>query len=298
MEHWDDLRHFLAVARHGSLAAASRDLGVNQSTVFRRIGQLETSLSARLFDRQARGYALTAIGEEMLQLASKVEDDILAVYRTVASADLEPRGTVHITTLDEVLERIAPDLQQFRERYPGIHLNVNTELRIFSLSRREADVAIRPGDAPTEPDIIGRKLVGLRMAAYVSPDYLKGRKPPRRMSELSGHHLIGFGESRRDAQTFGKIPDDAPIVYRANSMNGQAIAARAGIGVAMLPTFVGDPDPHLRRLFLKQPAAETAESHLWILIHADLRQTARVRAFVDFITEAVRAQRSLYEANR
>lgn len=297
MEHWDDLRHFLAVARHGSLAAASRELGVNQSTVFRRIGQLETSLNARLFDRQARGYSLTAIGEEMLQLISKVEDDILAVNRTVASADREPRGTVHITTLDEVLERIAPDLQRFRERYPGIYLDVNTELRIFSLSRREADVAIRPGGPPTEPDIIGRKLVGLRMAAYVSPDYLKERESPQRMSELAGHHLIGFGESRRDAQTFGDIPEDAQIVYRANSMNGQAIAARAGIGVAMLPTFVGDPDPHLRRLFLMQSAAQIVDTHLWILIHADLRQTARVRAFVDFITEAVRAKRSLYEAS-
>ena len=108
IENWDDLRYFLAVAGKGGLGAASRELGVNQSTVFRRIGQLEESLGTRLFDRQPRGYALTAVGEEMLVLASRIEDDVLALDRTVLGADRELRGTVRVTTVDEVLERVVP----------------------------------------------------------------------------------------------------------------------------------------------------------------------------------------------
>lgn len=292
-DNWDNLRFFLAVARTGGLAGASRELGVNQSTVSRRIAALEQELGARLFDRQARGYALTAVGEQALPLAESVEDEMLSFSRTVMGADSELRGVVRVTTLDEVFTRIAPDIAAFRERYPGIDLELNTDLRTYSLTRREADVAIRPGMRPTEDEIVGRKLVGLPVAAYAAPVYLEGRKRPRRLTDLPRHTVIGFGSGHRMHGEFDELLGDAVHVsLRTNSMNGQMIAARAGLGVAVLPRFIGDHEPGLERLFAVS-LAQTAD--LWLLIHADLRQTARVRAFVEFMSEAIQSKRELYE---
>ncbi len=288
---WDNLRYFLAVARKGGLAAASRELGVNQSTVLRRIGHLEENLDARLFDRQPRGYALTSIGEEMLVLASRIEDDIFALDRAVIGANSELRGTVRITTVDEILERVTPHFKDFCDCYPGIDLEVDSAQRLFSLSSRETDVAIRPGRPPIEPDVIGRKLVALKTAAYASPQYLKGRERPRRASDLKKHCLIGFVKGHWFEQVLSDLTGDARVVYRVNSMNGHAFAVRAGLGIALLPTFVGEPDGNLKRLFI----VPTENDHLWLQIHADLRNTARVRAFVDFITEAILEERTLYE---
>lgn len=294
LENWDDLRFFLAVARNGGLSGAARALGVNQSTVFRRIGQLEAYFSARLFDRQARGYELTAVGEEMLIQAAKVEDDINTLDRSVLGADLEVRGTVRITTVSEVLERLAPHFKSFRNRYPGIKLEVNTEQRLLNLSHREADVAIRPGHQPTEPSVIGRKLVSLQTCAYASLSYLEGRERPNHASQLKQHDLIAFNNNHWLGELLSEHVDEARVVYRADGMMGQAIAARSGLGIAFLPTFIGQADEKLQNLFALPPIEN---DHLWLLIHSDLRQTARVRAFVDFITEAIIGERAIYEGD-
>ena len=295
LDSWDDLRHFLAVARSGTLAAAARTLGVNQSTVHRRIAQLEEELGAQLFERQPRGYVLTAVGEQIVPLADRVEEDLLALHRAVVGADRQLHGTIRITTVDEIVERVAPHLSCFRERYPGIVLSVNTDLRLFSLGRREADVAIRPGRKPTEGAIVGRRLAGLATAAYASSAYLAGRGRPQAGAELVEHCLIDFSEERSQLDTsrwLRKVAGEESVVYRASSMVGQQIAAAAGVGVAILPCFMGDPDPRLERLFLVPGFPDYS---LWLLFHADLRQTARVRAFIDFIVEAIGGERTLYE---
>lgn len=292
LENWDDLRFFLAVARHGGLSAASRELGVNQSTVSRRIAQLEEGLDARLFDRHARGYSLTAVGEDMLALVTRVEDDVLAVDRTVQGADRELRGLVRVTSVDEVLEAIAPHLRSFRERFPGIDLEVTSELRTYSLARREADVAIRPGESPTEPEVVGRKLVTLPLGAYATSEYLAGKKRPRRIADLASHDMIAFATGRGAEELMRGFVGDARVVIRTNSMSAQAIVARAGMGVALLPLFMGEHDPALERLFVVR---SQSVYYLWLLIHADLRQTARVRAFVDFMTERIKEDRARYE---
>lgn len=286
---WDDLRFFLAVARQGGLSSAARELGVNQSTVFRRIERLEEQLDARLFERRARGYALTAVGEHMLMLATRVEDDVLALDRAVAGSEHELRGVVRVTTVMEVFERIAPHLRRFRDLYPGIELELSTDLRVLSLTRREADVAIRPGARPTEPDVVGRKLAALELAAYASPTYLASRERPSSPADLKEHDLIRFIQVTRPVDA---ALDDARVVFRADGMPAQATAARAGLGVALLPTFLGDHAPDLERLFTLTAPEDV---HLWLLIHADLRQTARVRAFVDFLTEAIDADRDAWE---
>ncbi len=293
LDSWDDLRFFLAVAREGSLAAAARSLGVNQSTVFRRINQLEEGLGARLFDRQARGYALTGVGEDMLARASRIEDDVLALDRSVLGADAALHGTVRVTTVDEVLGCLAPHLKCFRDEYPGISLEVNTELRLFSLGRREADVAIRPGRTPTEPDVVGRNLVRIAVAAYASPAYLAGRKRPRKPASLADHDLIGFDRSGvAMVRWLYEAVAEPRFSFRSNSMVAQMHGARAGLGVAILPRFMGDSEPDLEHLFTVDASWDY---HLWLLTHADLRQTARVRAFVEFVTEAITADRAMYE---
>ncbi|MEM7154641.1 MAG: LysR family transcriptional regulator [Myxococcota bacterium] len=295
LENWDDLRFFLAVARTGGLSAASRELGVNQSTVSRRITQLEEGLAARLFNRQARGYELTAVGERMLGLATIIEDDVLALSRMVIGADRDLRGTIRVTTVDELFERIAPHLKRFSDEYPGIDIEMNSDNRVYSLARGEADVAIRPGLRPTEDAVVGRKLVASPLSAYASPAYLAANKRPRRIADLAKHTLVSFGHGRPSDPELRAMLEEGRVVLRTGSMTGQAIAARAGMGVAVLPRFMGDPDPQLERLFGVPTVAPT---HLWLLIHADLRQTARVRAFVDFMTESIMAERALYEGTR
>jgi len=291
MSSWDDFRFFLSVARQGGLSPAARELGVNQSTVSRRISQLERRLDARLFDRQARGYALTATGERMLAQAIRVEDEVLALERAVLGADHGLAGTIRITTVMEVLERIAPHLNVFRGRYPGITLELNTDQRVHSLGRREADVAIRPGFAPTEPEVVGRKIVTLANAVYASSAYLAEHGRPTTIADLAGHNLITFPDDRWRRIDGALALPEMRIVVEANTMTAQAIAARAGMGVALLPTMVGDCDPQLERL-MDLPDSNT---HLWLLIHADLRQTARVRALVDFLTDAIRADSATFD---
>lgn len=294
LENWDDLRFFLAVARSGGLSGGARLLGVNQSTVFRRISQLEAHLGARLFDRQARGYQLTAIGEDMLGLATKVEEDILTLDRTVFGADSELRGTIKVTTVGEMLPQLAEHFKHFRERYPGIHIEVSTEQRLLNLSHREADIAIRPGKQPTEPDVIARKLVSLQSCAYASKSYLEAKQVPESIEQLTGHDLISFNNSHWLTNFLTKNAIKKNIVYSADNMTGQCIAASAGIGVAFLPAFIGDKDKNLTKLFT---LPETGDDYLWLIIHSDLRQTARIRVFMEFITQVILVDKELYEGS-
>ncbi len=294
IEDWDDLRYFLAVARSGSLSAAARELGVNHSTVFRRIAGLEESTGSRLFDRLPRGYALTAVGEEMHAITRRIEDDVLALDRQVLGMDQQMRGTIRLTTLEEITRIIAPHLQRFLVLHPGITISIDTDLRVLSLSRREADVAIRPGGRPDEPDVVGRRVCTTSSATYASCAYLAEHGTPERPADLNDHTIITFDEQRAHVAFHGWFREHAPdarIALRSTSMLGQLEAARAGIGVAALPTFMGDAEPELVRLHdidLGRP------SSLWLLLHADLRQTARVRAFVDFVSEALANDPTLF----
>ena len=291
---WDDLRYFLAVARSGSLSAAARVLGVNHSTVFRRIAGLEDNVGTRLFERLPKGYALTAVGEEMFAVTQRIEDDVLALDRQVLGMDQDMRGTVRFTTVEEILRVVAPHLQRFLDDHPGITVSVDTDQRVLSLARREADVAIRPGGRPKEADVVGRKLCDMASATYASVAYLERHGTPKRPRDLDGHNIITFDTDRDHSlmsKWFVEQAPDARVALRSSSMLGQLQAARAGIGVALLPTFMGDVEPDLVRLHDMRFERETA---LWLLLHADLRQTARVRAFVDFVSDALAGDYPLF----
>ena len=282
VENWDDLRFFLAVARERSLSGAARALGVNQSTVFRRVAQLEGDLGSQLFERGTRGYELTALGDEMIQRATPIEEQVQSLGRLAGGANLAMRGTIRVSTVEELVELLGPHLHSFCESYPEIDLEVVTEERLVSLTRREADIAIRPSAAPEELDVVARKLRRTNLIAAASPAYLGTRRRPRSLSGLKGHSIISFLGNRREAEIFAQLPAGARIRYRSNSMSGKIIAARAGLGVALVPGFAEGPG--LEKLF---EVGGVGTVHLWLLFHADMRQSAKVRVFARHLEAAM-----------
>ncbi len=291
MQSWDDLRFFLSVAHQGSLAGAARALGVNHSTVFRRLNALESAAGVRLFDRLPSGYVLTEAGEDMLVSATRVADLMDDLNRRLVGRDYRLSGTIRLTTTDTLTEHfLHPHLRSFQLRYPDIVLEVVTGNAFFDLSRREADVALRPGDDPPT-HLVGRNLATVAWAVYGSRDYLDERRPPRRTSDLVHHAIIGGDDSLAEVPAVRWLRQQVPestIVYRASTFSTQFAAARAGFGLALLPCVLADSAPELRRVLGPIKALATG---LWLLTHTDLRDTARIRAFMTFMTDAVRGDR-------
>jgi DNA-binding transcriptional LysR family regulator len=285
---WDDFRYIKAIADTRSLAGAAEVLGVNHSTVFRRLGQIEQQLGSRLFDRGRTGYSLTACGEEMVDLAARMGEDVVNFERKVTGRDLRPSGKLRITTSELLLLYLLNDvLIGFRKAYPDILLEIVVSNQRLDLSKRDADVAVR--------------------ATYQTPDYVAGRKAARLAWAVYGakaladkpfdpvvhgreHDWIAY----TDYSSIGKATkwlrehvDDRRIVYRTNTMLGLAQAASAGVGLVLLPCFAASAIPGLARL---TPPMPELEGDLWLITHPDLRNTARVRAFLDFCAHHI-AQR-------
>jgi DNA-binding transcriptional LysR family regulator len=294
---WNDLRSILAIARQGSLQGAARALGVNHSTVFRRLNALEARLGARLFDRSARGYALTAAGEHMLASAERVEDEILGLERRLLGGDVRLSGTLRVTTTDTLVHGLlGPHLQAFQAAYPAIELELVTGNAFFDLSKREADVALRPSRHPGDA-MVGRKLGEIAVALYGARDYLSACGRPSSSTALDGHALITGDASLGHLPATRWLAERTPAgatVLRCNSWLSQLAAARAGLGLAALPCFLADPAPELIRILPPEPALA---GELWLLTHPDLRRTARVRAFMDTLARGLRRERARLEGH-
>ncbi len=287
---WDDLRIFLEIARTGSLAGAARALGVNHSTVFRRINAFEDRLGVRLFERLPTGYALTLAGEEMQASADRVEREIDRLDRRITGRDLRLEGTLVVTTTDTIIENfLTPHLAAFRQAYPGIVLELVIDNRNINLSKRQADVAVRPTRNPPET-LVGRKIADIAVAPYAAPRYMKGRK-----EDLGALDWLSVDESLAHlaaAKWFRENHADANVVLRANSLFGLLHTCEAGMGAALLACFMADPRKGLRRIGEPIPGAGTM---LWLLTHEDLRHTGRVRAFMDFMAASLAAEIDLLE---
>jgi DNA-binding transcriptional LysR family regulator len=293
--NWNGLRSFLAIARQGSLQGAARTLGVNHSTVFRRLNALEARLGVRLFDRSPRGYALTVAGEHMLASAERVEDEILGLERRLLGGDVRLSGGLRVTTTDTLVHGLlGPHLRAFQAAYPAIELELITGNAFFDLSKREADVALRPSRHPGDA-MVGRRLAGIAVGLYGARDYLAVRGRPGSPAELAGHALItgdaSLGHLTATRWLAERTPAGAPVL-RCNSWLSQFAAARAGLGLAALPCFLADPSPELVRILPPEPALA---GELWLLTHADLRRTARVRAFMETLARSLRRERPRLE---
>ena len=285
MKNWDDLRFFLAISRLGSLSAAAASLAVDQSTVFRRLRALEADLDTQLFDRRQHGkYELTAAGENLLRRADEIENATFNIEREVQGQDLQLSGRIRVTTPEDIAVVLLPELlQRFQQTYPAISIELLTANRFFSLSRGEADVAIRPGDHGAEERVIPRRVCRTFLGLFASPDYLRRNGVPRHEQDLASHRLIGWaGELDDQAFTdlFSAFDDD----YGSNSLMAQRAMAENGMGIALLPGFAGALSDRLEPVL---PRLKIDSGHIWILHHDDLRHAARVRAFVDFMHDGL-----------
>lgn len=294
---WDDLRFVLAIAEAGTLAGAGRRLGTSHATVFRRLGDVERRLGVRLFERSRTGYAPTDAGDELADAARRVEVEIHDAERRIVGRDLRPVGIVRVTTTDSLMAGlVSPILAAFRRQYPGIVLEVAVSNQVFSLTKREADVAIRSAAAPPET-LVGRRVATLAQAVYDRRD-------------AAGDGTAGNTTAAGDSAWIG--PDERmhyPVLEawmaargladlcgcRVDSVLGMTAAVRDGLGRAVLPCYIGDREPALARV--GDPLPELA-ADLWLLTHADVRASARIRAFTDFAAVRIRAAKDLLAGAR
>lgn len=283
---WEDLRYLLAIGRERTLAGAARRLGVNHSTVFRRLQQAEARLGLRVFERLPEGYLPTAAGEAVLAEAARMDEAADALARRVAGSDVRLSGRIRLTTAPNLAsDFVAHYLPEFLAHYPDIRVEIAVGDRDFDLARREADLALRATAQP--PDyLIGRKVCDIVWWVCAGDAYLAQHAAPRTMDDLASHALIGAEASFLRVAPFAWLEttfDESRIVARANELNTMAALAVAGLGLALLP---GDQSrPGLRRLFPMQPAFPAA---LWILTHPDLRRVARIQAFSEFLSAKLR----------
>ncbi len=292
---WEDLRFVLAVAEANSLAAAARALGVNHTTVLRRVGSFEQRLGVRLFDRLPSGYTLTAGGEELLAVARRMAETVTELERRLTGQDLRLEGSLRITTTDTLMASILPSiLAAFRQRHPGVLLEVSTSNALANLSHRDADVAIRP--AVDSPDaLVGRRIANVAFAVYAAPSYLQERGlGSSDKIDFAGERWIGLGDALASTSVsrWMRATLSAPAVLRCDSLVTAREAVAAGIGLTALPCYLGDTTPSLVRIG-SPVAAMTRE--LWLLTHEDLRRTARVSAFTEFAGQALAKHRPLFE---
>lgn len=286
MFDWNDLRYLLAVARLGSTLAAARELRVNQSTVHRRIARLERDLGLSLVLRHPTGYRLTEVGEQLLPGLGAVEASVAQLQRAIVGMKNELTGTIRLTCPEPVLSRVlaAGFVDRFNARYPGLRIDFVVSDRYLDLAKGEADVAFRSGEASDER-LVGRKVAESSWAVYASRDYVRRRGSLRSVENLLQHDLIGFDgamEGHRATRWLAEVLPEARVVARNNSVLGVVAAVRSGLGVAPLPTPIGDAEAELVQVLPPVPQLARA---WYVLCHPDQRQTPRISAFMDFVTE-------------
>lgn len=294
MFDWDDLKPFLAVAEQRSMIAAARSLGLSQSTVQRRLAELERRVGRALVVRHPAGYRLTEDGVSLLPMARKVARAVAELQQHLDDTARDLDGVVRVTCPEPLVPRIVGSglLDAFQLRYPRLRVEFVTSDRYLDLSQGEADVAFRSGD--TDDELVGRKIAESLWAIYASPDYLERHGRPATLGDLGRHALVGLESALASHRMLTWLADVAPgahFAVRNNSVLGLVSAVRSGAGIGPLPTALGDADDGLVRIF--GPIPELTRS--WrILAHPDLRHTPRIAAFFDFIVENKAALKAIF----
>ncbi|BCB18672.1 LysR family transcriptional regulator [Bosea sp. ANAM02] len=282
---WNDLRYFLAVARTGSLTLASSNLGASQSTVGRRIGELEKSIGISLFRRHQTGYFLTDEGKEVLRRAELVEDSVMALETGAAGLDRNPVGTVRLATSENLaVDLVIPAMPAFRERYPGIRLEILTGTATAELERREADIALRVV-RPVRGNLKIRRVGHMTYSVYGSREYVE-RHPARDGDPLGGRHAITWDDAHAHLPAATWLAREHPgcrIAMITSSLATQIAAVRAGLGLAVIPDFLTVKDDFVRVI----PPERLFSAEVWLVTHADLAASARIRALADFLCDEV-----------
>jgi DNA-binding transcriptional LysR family regulator len=287
---WDEFRLVKSIAEARSLVGAAELLGVNHSTVFRRLAAVESAVGARLFDRSRAGYEPTSAGEEMIALAGTMAESVLEFERRVAGRDIKPTGELSVTTTEAIGQHFMPAIvAQFQAQNPGIVVDLVLSDQSLNLSRRDADIAIRLTNDPPET-LVGRRICTGRWSVYCRRDMIAD--PDFASTDSVG--FIGFSDNYGPAAGRRWIAANVSserLVARANSAHCMLQLALQGFGATLLPCFLGDRSPDLTRVGYLLPELDLG---LWMLTHADLRRSPRVRAFMDFAgTELTKQRRAI-----
>lgn len=294
MFDWNDLKYLLAVARHHSTIAAGKALGISQSTVHRRLKELERRTGRQLVSRQASGYRLTELGEQLLPHAERIEAAVKEFELQVTGAARDLSGVIRVTCPEPLVYRITQSnlIARFHARHPKLRIEFVTSDRYLDLSKGEADVAFRSGD--TDDELVGRKVADSLWAVYASKAYIERHGRPERVEDLSRHLLVGFDDSlsgHRAAKWLREIAPDATMSARNNSVLGLVLAVKSGVGLGPLPTALGDAEDTLVRVL--GPIPDLTRS--WrLLAHPDVRRMPRIAAFFDFIADERDAMKSIF----
>ena len=270
---WDDLQTFLAIARQGTLSAAARELKVTQPTMGRRLAAMEQRMGARLLQRLPGRYALTALGESVLANAERIEAEVLAAERTIVGRDVALEGVVRLTTVDTLADRVvAPALARLQQVHPGILVELVPDMRTLSLSKREADIALRMTRFEGH-EVIARKAGVVALGIYATAEWrTRQGKDARLITVLDDQDHLPEAKWLRD------LYPEALAGFRSNSREVMLAAAVSGAGIAALPRFRADPEPNLIRLNPDQP---DLVRDIWLGVHGDMRHMPRVRAVMD-----------------
>lgn len=289
---WDDLRIVRAVGEKGALAPAAGLLGLNSSTIARRLSKVEEQLGASLFDRRRTGYVATVQGEELIALAERVELDVTSVARRVSGDALDHAGELRVTTSDSILLYfLMPLIASFRARNPAIRLEVIVANASLNLARGETDIAVRATDKPPE-NLFGRKLATIAWAPYAAIGH-----EPTGSGDCLDREWLSYGGELSGLKAARFVERQIPasnIIYRTDSVAGAAAAIEAGLGAGYLPCMLGDVHSGLVRI---GDVEAELNDELWLLTHPDIRNSGRIHAFMTHCIESICRNRSLIEGH-
>jgi DNA-binding transcriptional LysR family regulator len=276
---WNDLRFFLAVARHGSTLAAAKALRVSQSTVHRRLIELEKALARQIVARQPTGYKLTEIGQALLPYAAQVETAALALDRQVTGLDLAMIGVLRLACPEALGTRLVRSklLHRFHSRYPGLRVELVMSTKPLDLTQGDADIAIRFVTA-NDDKLFGRKLADAPWSVYAARVYVKHYGAPKAVEEINEHPIIVFDEDMAQHHAAVWLKSVAPrarIAATADNISAKVLAAKSGVGLAALPSVVGDNDRDLVRVLgpVKGLVTTAPLCPLWSVVSSDRRNT-------------------------
>lgn len=286
---WDDIRFFLGVARAGSLSGAARMLGVGHVTAGRRIGVLERRLGVKLVNRAPEGFSLTPAGQAILGQCAAMESAALDLERIAAGYDAHAAGTVRLTTTEALAHSIvAPAIATLRRTHAALQVDLLVGVRTLDIARREADAAVRFA-RPSAPELVCRRLGDVGFSLYASPRYLARCGTPQRGGGLGGYDLITFTGAPTATRPFfmSEALEGARVAVRCDNPFIQRQTAAEGAGIAELACFFADDCADLVRIWPDEPPVlRTA----WLVVHQDLRRSARLRVVMSAIVEAFRRQ--------
>lgn len=291
---WNDLTVILAICREGSLSGAARVLRHDHSTVFRKINAIEKKTGVRFFERLPNGYAMTDAGQSVLRYAERIESEVFALSREVLGQDLRLQGKIRVTAPEGIATQIAPKLlAEFCRLNPEVSIEMTGGSSAVDLTRREADIAIRA--TPQPPDTsLGRKLCDFRFSVYSSPQYLKDNKDIP-LHEQNWSLIQGTAEWLVPLIWKKKEHGERQTVFSSVSAMSVLNAAAEGLGFTFMPCYLGDAHDRLVRV---TDPLEPLSIELWILTHPDLRHTARVKALMAYLYEALTKDEDLFEGRR